>query len=90
MSEQHEPDEAIGSVTHYFSHLSVAAVTLTDTLRVGERVHIVGHTTNLEQTVESMEVEHARMDSAGPGDDVALKVTDHVREHDRIYREPED
>lgn len=88
MSEGHEPDDAIGTVTHYFSHLSVAAVTLSDALRVGERIHIVGHTTNLEQTVESMEVEHAAVDSAGPGDDVALKVTDHVREHDRIYREP--
>jgi translation elongation factor EF-Tu-like GTPase len=87
MSEGHEPDQAIGTVTHYFSHLSVAAVTLTNTLRIGDRIHIVGHTTNLEQPVESMEVEHAGVESAGPGDDVALKVRDHVREHDRIFRE---
>lgn len=87
MSEGHEPDQAIGTVTHYYGHLSVAAVTLTDTLRVGDRIHVVGHTTNLEQTVESMEVDHAGIESAGPGDDVALAVTDHVREHDRIYRE---
>ena len=87
MSEGHEPANAIGSVTHYFSHLGVAAVTLTDTLRVGDRIHIVGHTSDVEQTVESMEVEHAKVDSAGPGDDVALAVTDHVRDHDRIFRE---
>jgi putative protease len=87
MSEGHDPDQAIGTVTHYFSHLSVAAVTLTDTLRVGDRIHIIGHTTDLEQTVESMEVEHASVETAGPGDDVALKVSDHVREHDRIHRE---
>jgi translation elongation factor EF-Tu-like GTPase len=87
MSEGHDPDQAIGTVTHYFSHLSVAAVELSDTLRVGERIHIVGHTTDLEQTVDSMQVEHQPVDSAGPGDDAALAVRDHVREHDRIFRE---
>ena len=87
MSEGHDPETAIGTVTHYFGHLSVAAVDLTDTLRVGDRIHIVGHTTDLEQSVDSMEVEHARVETAGPGDDVALAVTDHVREHDRIFRE---
>jgi putative protease len=88
MSEGHDPGDAIGTVTHFFGHLSVAAVTLTDTLRAGDRIHIVGHTTNLEQTVESMEVDHAPVESAGPGDDVALAVKDHVREHDQIFREP--
>lgn len=87
MSEGHDPDQAIGTVTHYFSHLSVAAVSLTDSLRVGDRIHISGHTTDVEQTVESMEVDHAQVESAGPGDDVALKVIDHVRDHDKIYRE---
>jgi putative protease len=88
MSEGHDPGDAIGTVTHFFGHLSVAAVTLTDTLSAGDRIHIVGHTTDLEQTVESMEVEHAQVERAGPGDDVALAVHDHVREHDLIFREP--
>lgn len=87
MSEGHDPGAAIGTVTHFFGHLSVAAVTLTDTLRVGDRIHITGHTTDLEQSVESMEVEHAKVEAAGPGDDVALHVNDHVREGDRIHRE---
>lgn len=87
MAEQHDPADAIGTVTHYFSHLSVAAVSLSGPLRVGDRIHIQGHTTDLEQGVESMEVEHAKVEEAKPGDDVALKVDDHVREHDRIYRE---
>jgi translation elongation factor EF-1alpha len=87
MTEGHEPDLAIGTVTHYYGHLSVAAISLTDTLRVGDRIHFVGHTTDLEQAVESMEVDHRKVESAGPGDDVALEVKDHVREHDRIYRE---
>ncbi|MEO7332429.1 MAG: translation elongation factor-like protein [Gemmatimonadales bacterium] len=87
MSAEHDPDQAIGTVTHYFSHLSVAAVTLTQALKVGDRIHFVGHTTDVEQTVDSMEVEHGKVESAGPGDDVALAVVDHVREHDKVYRE---
>lgn len=87
MSEEHDPGEAIGVVTHYFSHLSVAAVTLSAPLAVGDRIHIRGHTTDLVQTVESLEVDHAKVDSARPGDDVAMQVTDHVRDHDRVYRE---
>lgn len=87
MSDTHDPADAIGSVTHYFSHLSVAAVSLTDTLAVGERIHILGHTSNVAQAVDSMEVDHAAVERAGPGDDVALKVVDHVREHDLIYRD---
>jgi putative protease len=87
MSEGHDPEQAIGTVTHYFSHLSVAAVSLTDTLRVGDRIHIAGHTTDMEQTVASMEVDHQKVESAAPGDDVALGVAGHVRDHDRVYRE---
>lgn len=87
MSEGHDPATAVGTVTHYYGHLSVAAVTLTGTLRIGDRIHITGHTTDLEQTVDSMEVDHAKVESAGPGDDVALAVRDHVREHDRIFVE---
>jgi translation elongation factor EF-1alpha len=87
MTEEHDEATAIGTVTHYFSHLSVAAVSLTDTLKVGDRIHIKGHTSDLEQTVDSMEVDHQQVDTATPGDDLALRVDDHVREHDRIYRE---
>jgi len=88
MSTTHEPAQAIGRVSHYFGHLSVAAITLSEPLTVGERIHIKGHTTDLVQTVDSMEVEHALVQRAGPGDDVALKVADHVRDHDLVYREP--
>ena len=88
MSTEHEPTEAIGRVTHYFSHLSVAALSLDEPMRVGDRIHIRGHTTDLVQTVESLEVDHERVDSAGPSDDVTLHVDDHVRDHDSIYREP--
>ena len=87
MSEGHDPEGAIGQVTHYFGHLSVAAVTLTEPLAIGERIHIRGHTTDLVQDVTSMEIEHGSVETARPGDDVAIKVDDHVREHDLIFRE---
>ena len=88
MSEPHAPAEAIGTVTHYFGHLSVAAVTLTQPLVVGDRIHIHGHTTDVIETIASMEVDHQPVERAGPGDDVAINVKDHVREHDLIFREP--
>lgn len=87
MAETHDPASAIGTVTHYFSHLSVAALSLRAPLALGERIHIRGHTTDLVQTVESMEIEHRRVERANPGDDVAIKVADHVREHDLVFRE---
>jgi putative protease len=87
MSEQHQPAEAIGTVTHWFGHLSVAGVRLTAPLAVGDRIHIRGHTTDLVESVSSMEIEHRKVDHAGPGDDVALAVAGHVHEHDLIFRE---
>jgi putative protease len=87
MSTGHEPQDAIGRVTHYFGHLSVAAVSLKEPLAVGEKIHVRGHTTDLVQEVGSMEVEHAAVNQAGPGDDVAVRVDEHVRDHDLIFRE---
>jgi hypothetical protein len=81
MSSDHDPGEAIGRIIHYFGHLSVAAVEL-------EAPIITGHTTDLVQTVDSMEVNHQKVQSAAPGADLALHVNDHVREHDTVYREP--
>jgi len=88
MSTAHEPSEAIGTVTHWFGHLSVAAVSLTAPLAVGDRIHVLGHSTDLVQVVHSMEVDHRHVERALPGDDVAVAFIDHVREHDRVYREP--
>jgi translation elongation factor EF-1alpha len=87
MSEEHEPSEAIGTVTHWFGHISVAAVRLTAPLEVGDRIRIKGHSTDLVETVRSMEIEHQKVDVAKPGDDVALAVEGHVHEHDLIFRE---
>jgi putative protease len=80
-------EQPIGIVTHYYSHLSVAVVQLNEgTLRVGDTIHIKGHTTDLRQGVESMEIEHQSVPEASAGQIFGLKVRDHVREHDQIYK----
>lgn len=83
-------EEQIGIVTHYFSHLNVAVLQLTDRLKLGETIHIFGHTTDFIQKVTSMEVDHHRVVIVEPGDNVALKVVEPVRVHDTIYRVTKD
>lgn len=82
------PGERIGVVTHYYSHLSVAVVKLEPgtMLRVGDNIHIKGHTSDFGQRVESLQVGHAPVQEVGPNDDFGLKVVDHAREHDVVYR----
>jgi hypothetical protein len=81
------PGERIGVVTHYYSNLSVATLRLeSGTLRVGDVIHIGGHTTDFSQRVESLEVNHAPATEVGPNDDFGLKVVGHVREHDVVYK----
>ena len=82
------PGERIGLVTHYFGHLSVAVVKLEPgvILRVGDNIHIKGHTSDFGQRVESLQVGHAPVQEVGPNDDFGLKVAAHAREHDVVYR----
>ena len=77
-----------GVVTHSYSHLSVATVRLEPgtTLHVGDVIHIHGHTTDFTQKVESLEVDHASVTEVGPNDDFGLKVIEHAREHDAVFR----
>ena len=79
-------EEAIGTVTHYYSHLSVAVVQINKgTLRTGNTIHVKGHATDFTQSVESMEYEHQHIDQAAAGQSVGLKVKDHAREHDIVF-----
>jgi len=80
-------EERIGIVTHYYSHLSVAIIQLdTGVLREGETVHIKGHTSDFMQPVGSMEVNHVHVNMARAGESFGLKVKEHAREHDVVYR----
>jgi putative protease len=79
-------EKEVGRVTHYFSKISVAAVELTDTLAVGDTIHIQGHTTDFTQTVESIQIEHESVEQAEAGQAIGIKVKDRVREHDKVYK----
>ena len=76
----------IGTVTHYYGHLHVAGVTITDSeLHTGDTIRVKGHTSDFEQKVESMEIDHEAVEVARPGDQIGLMVIEHAREHDTVY-----
>lgn len=79
-------EEKVGTVTHYYTHLGVATAVLEGELKKGDTIHIKGHTSDFTQKVESMQLEHRDVDRAGKGDHVGIKVVEHAREHDTIYR----
>ncbi len=76
----------IGRVTHYYSHLNVAVLKLSAGLKVGYRIHILGHSTDFVERITSMEVNHHTVITVDPGADVAIKVIEPVHEHDIVYR----
>ena len=78
-------EEDIGQVNDFFARPVVAGIELTGTLKVGETVHIKGHTTDITMVVESMEVNNLRVQVAHAGDQIGVKVTDRVRRGDRVH-----
>jgi len=80
-------EKEIGRITHYFSKIGVAVIELTDgSLNVGDTIHIKGHTTDVTQTVDSLQIEHESVDTIKVGEAAGIKVSDHVREHDIVYK----
>ncbi len=80
------PEQLIGTVSHYFTNAQVAAIVLTGELRIGDTVRIVGHTSDFTQQVDSMQIEHESVESAGAGDHVGIKVATKARQNDQVYR----
>ncbi|MEA3345233.1 MAG: translation elongation factor-like protein [Chloroflexota bacterium] len=79
-------EKKIGQVTHYFTGIGVAGIKLTDTLREGDTIHIVGHTTDFTQEVHSMQLEHETITEGQPGQEIGLKVQERVRPNDQVYK----
>ena len=80
-------EQLIGKVTHYFGKASVAAIEITDgELRIGDTIHFVGHTSDFTQQVESMEIDRSPVEVAKVGDEIGIRVIEHARDHDKIYR----
>ena len=80
------PEERIGIVNDYFAKISVAGIDLEGPLQVGDTVHIKGHTTDLEQVVESLQIEHEQVAEAKKGDAIGIKVKDRCRGGDIVYK----
>ncbi len=79
-------EKPIGKVTHYFDKIQVAAIELSDTLKVGEKIHIKGSATDFEQMVDSMQIEHAQMETAAAGQTVGMKISEPAKENDLVYK----
>ena len=80
------PEEVIGEVMDFFARPVVAGIDLIGTLKTGERIHIKGHTTDIELTVESMQINNVDVKEAKAGDAIGVKVSDRVRRGDKIYK----
>jgi len=76
----------IGKVTHFYGHICVAVLQLNEDLKLGDKIHILGHSTDFTQRVNSIEVEHHPVVWVKPGEQVAIKVIEPVRDHDIVYR----
>ena len=80
------PESEIGKVSDFFARPVVAGIELTGPIKVGDRVHIVGHTTDIEFTVDSMQVDNANVNEAKAGNSIGIKVSERVRRGDKVYR----
>ncbi len=80
------PEEIIGTVSDFFARPVVAAIELTAALEVGEKIHIKGHTTDLEMNVDSMQIDNVKVQEAKAGDSIGIKVSERVRNGDIVYK----
>ena len=78
-------EKEIGKISSFFSHVSVAAIKLTGKLKVGDKVHIKGNTTDFEDTIGSMQIEKKEVKEAKKGDHIGIKVSEKVRPNDTVF-----
>lgn len=79
-------EKEIGKITHYYGHLSVGIIQLSDDLKVGDTIHIKGHSSDFTQTIDSIQIEHATVNEAKPGDMAGIKVSQKVHPHDTVLK----
>jgi putative protease len=79
-------EKEVGQITHYYGHLNVGIIELTDNLKVGDTVHIKGHSDDFTQAVDSMQIEHKDVSEAKAGDLIGIKVIQKVHPHDRVFK----
>jgi len=80
-------EKKVGEVIKFFGKINVAAIRLTEgSLKVGDQIHITGHTTDITETIASMQIENKNVQEAGPGADIGIKIQGKVREHDVVHK----
>ncbi len=80
-------EEKVGVVEHYFDKIGVVAIKLTSgSLTVGDKIHIKGHTSDFEQMVDSIQIEHDSVEKADKGADIGVKVAEKARQHDEVFK----
>ena len=79
-------EKAVGKVSDFFAHVVVAGIDMTGTLKVGDKIHIKGHTTDIEMDVTSMQINNENVTKAKKGDSVGIKVPERVRPGDTVYK----
>ncbi len=81
----------VGTVADFFQKIGVVAIEVTSgEISVGDTIHFSGHTTDFSQTIESMQIEHDSVQTAKPGDNVGIKVTERIRVHDKVFKVVDD
>lgn len=81
------PEVEIGFVEHFWGHLAVAGIKITSgTLKVGDTIHIKGHTTDFTEAIRSMQLDNKDITEAKAGDDIGIKMVGKCREHDKVYK----
>ena len=79
------PEKEVGKVSDFFAHPVVAGIDMTGSVKVGDKIHIKGHTTDIEMDVASMQINNQNVTSAKKGDSVGIKVPERVRRGDTVY-----
>ena len=79
-------EEQIGKITHFFPHIPAGVIKLEKELKIGDTIHIKGHTTDLTQTVDSMQIDNLTVQASKKGDDVAIELKDRARINDEVYK----
>jgi GTPase len=79
-------EKEIGQVTHYYGHLSVGIIELSEVLKLGEIIRIKGHSEDFTQPIESMQVEHVNVAEAKAGDVIGIKLSQKAHPHDKVYK----
>ncbi len=77
-------EHLVGTVSHYWGGLGVAGIELSSELKVGDTIHVLGHTSDFTQTVDSIQIEHETVESAEAGASIGVEVTERARVHDQV------